>query len=257
MDNKVSLREHQIKAVEALIALDEFCRKENIQYFLEAGSCLGAIRHKGFIPWDDDIDVDMNMENFNKFRVAIKKVPFSKYAWKHTDIDSNYPTLTGKILDGNEPLITVFPLVKLSDNKFQAKTQWWIRKIFSPVYQRKCKYPLEKINATQIISLIISSFISLFVSKRVVLKILRWNENRYENMETKCSINLYSKYSMATETLKNEWLKEFTMAEFEGRQYPIIKNYDEYLTHLYGDYMTPPPVSQRTADHLKIVKMGK
>ena len=62
---------------------------------------------------------------------------------------------------------------------------------------------------------------------------------------------------MATETLKNEWLKDFSLAEFEGRQYPIIKNYDEYLTHLYGDYMTPPPEDQRKADHLEVVKRMK
>lgn len=257
MENKSSLREHQLKAVDALIALDELCRRENIQYFLEAGSCLGAIRHKGFIPWDDDIDVDMNLDNFKKFRAAIIKDSSFKYTWKHTDVDSNYPTLTGKILDGDEPLITVFPLVKLSDNQFKAKTQWWIRKFFSPVYQRKCKYPLEKVNFTQIISLIISSIVSVFFSKKGVLRILRWNEQRFENKKTKFSINLYSKYSMATETLKNEWLKEYVLTEFEGREYPIIKNYDEYLTHLYGDYMTPPPEDKRTADHLEIVKNMK
>ena len=56
MEELSSLRQHQLKAVDALKALDEICRKENIQYFLDGGSCLGAIRHKGFILWDDDID---------------------------------------------------------------------------------------------------------------------------------------------------------------------------------------------------------
>lgn len=256
MEDLPSLRKHQLKAVDALIALDELCKKENILYFLEAGSCLGAIRHKGFIPWDDDIDVDMNLENFNKFREIVKESSF-KFKWKHTDVDSNYPTLTGKILDGDEPLITIFPLVKLSDNKFMAKTQWWIRKVFSPIYQRKCKYPLEKVNAVQIVSLIISSILAVFFSKKKVLNILRWNEQRYENQNTEYSINIYSKYSMSTESLRNEWLKEFTKAEFEGREYPIIKNYDAYLSHYYGDYMTPPPVEKRTADHIELIKRNK
>ena len=257
MEELSSLRQHQLKAVDALIALDEICKKYNIEYFLEAGSCLGAIRHKGFIPWDDDIDVDMDLTNFDKFREAIKKETSFKYTWKHTDVDSNYPTLTGKILDEDEPLITIFPLVKISNNRFMAKTQWWIRKVFSPVYQRKLNYPLEKNNVIQYISLIISTILSFFISKNKVLSILRWNERRYENQETVYSINLYSKYSMKRESIRNEWLKEFINVEFEGGQYPIIKNYDAYLTHLYGDYMTPPPIDQRNADHLEIVNNMK
>lgn len=252
-----SLRQHQLKAVEALKELDALCKENDIQYFLEAGSCLGAIRHKGFIPWDDDIDVDMDLTNFNKFRSVIKTKTGLKYSWRHTDVDPNCPSLTGKILDGDEPLITVFPLIKLSDNKFMSKTQWWIRKIVSPIYQRKLRYPLEKVNIIQIISLVFSSVLSIFFTKVSALRVLRWNEQRYDNLNTEYSINLYSKYSMEREMIRNEWLKEFTLTEFEGGQYPIIKNYHSYLTHLYGDYMTPPPESQRSAEHLEIVARRK
>lgn len=252
-----SLRQHQLKAVEALKELDVICKENGIHYFLEAGSCLGAIRHKGFIPWDDDIDVDMDLANFNKFRKIIKEKKGLKYIWKHTDVDLNFPSLTGKFLDKEEPLITVFPLVKLSDNRLKAKTQWWIRKVISPVYQRKVHYPLEKINMVQIFSLIVSGFLSCFFSKRKVLEILRWNEQRYEHLDTEYSINIYSKYSMKRESIRNEWLKDFALTEFEGGQYPIIKNYHAYLTHLYGDYMTPPPQSQRNAEHLEIVANRK
>jgi lipopolysaccharide cholinephosphotransferase len=247
------LRGHQLEAVKALKLVDDICKNNNIIYFMIAGSTLGAIRHKGFIPWDDDIDIVMPMADYHKFITIAPKEIDEKYIWKDISIDDSFQALTGKImLTENEPLITVFPLVKLSDKKIEKLSQWVIRKVFSPIWQRKVgfKVPADELTSKKRFSVIVSKLLALFISKSTVLKVLRWNEMRFENIDVQCYCNLYSKYSLEKESIKSEWVKELIRVPFEDGEFPIVKNYDAYLTHLYGDYMTPPPIDKRVAEHI-------
>lgn len=247
------LRQHQLRAVEAMKQIDEICQNNKIKYFLIAGSTLGAIRHGGFIPWDDDIDIAMTMDQYKKFIKLAPSEIKEPYRWRHTSVDRNYATLSGGIYYGeSEPLITVFPLVKLSDKKLQRKIQWIVRKVMSPVWQRKVGYriPKERINGKQMISIIFSAIIAVFVPKKLVLNILRKFEMKYEKQNVKWYCNIYSKYSQEKESIKSEWLKEIVYMPFEDTKFPILKEYDAYLTHLYGDYMTPPPKEERHPVHL-------
>lgn len=247
------LRAHQLKAVEALKLVDYVCEKYNITYFMIAGSTLGAIRHKGFIPWDDDVDIVMTMDNYHKFLKIAPREIGERYIWKDTSIDKNFPTLSGRImLTEDEQLLTVFPLVKLSDNKLQRKSQWVIRKVFSPIWQRKVKYivPDHEMSSRKKFSIAVSKVLAAFMTKKFVLKVIRWNETRFEKKEVEWYCNIYSKYTMEKESIKSEWVKELIRVPFEDGEFPIVKEYDAYLTHLYGDYMTPPPVEKRVAEHI-------
>lgn len=248
------LREHQLRAVEAMKVLDEICEKNEIRYFLIAGSTLGAIRHKGFIPWDDDIDVAMTMDQYQRFLKIVPAEIKAPYRLRHTSLDKDYATLSSGIYYGeDEPLITVFPLVKLSDNKFERKMQWAVRKIMSPVWQRKVGYrvPEERMNAKQRLSIIVSSVLAAFMSKDAVLGFLRRYELKYEDRDVQNYCNIYSKYSQEKESIRSAWVKDGTVrAAFEDTAFPVLKDYDAYLTHLYGDYMTPPPEKDRHPVHL-------
>lgn len=246
------LREHQLRAVEAMKMLDQILRQNEIKYFMIAGSTLGAIRHKGFIPWDDDIDIVMTMDQFNKFIKIAPNMIRSPYRWRHTSIDETYATLSGGIYYGeDEPLITVFPLVKLSDNKFQRKMQWVTRKVMSPVWQRKVGYhvPKDRMNAKQRLSIIGSTILAAILPKKTVLGILRKNEMKYESQDVRWYCNIYSKYSQEKESIRADWAKDTIRVPFEDAEFPIVKEYDAYLTHLYGDYMTPPPEKGRHPVH--------
>lgn len=247
------LREHQLRAVEAMKRLDAILEESGLRYFMIAGSALGAVRHKGFIPWDDDIDIVMTMDQFNRFLELAPKEIKHPYTWRHTTVDKNYPTLSGGIYYGeDEPLITVFPLVKLSDSRFARKRQWIIRKVMSPVWQRKVGYhvPAEKMNAKQRISVLASTILAAFLPAGTALRILRDNEMKYENQNVEWYCNIYSRYSMEKESIRADWVKDCIRVPFEDTELPIVKEYDAYLTHLYGDYMTPPPEQERHPVHL-------
>ena len=247
------LRAHQLRAVEAMKVLDSICSENGIRYFMIAGSALGAVRHKGFIPWDDDIDIVMTMDQFHQFLQIAPQSIRSPYRWRHTSVDDRYPTLSGGIYYGDdEPLITVFPLVKLSDRPLERQLQWAVRKVMSPVWQRKVGYhvPPERMNAKQRFSIAVSTVLAAVIPKRTVLQILRNNEVKYEDRDVQWYCNIYSKYSREKESIRSEWVKETMRVEFEHEQFPIVKEYDAYLKHLYGDYMTPPPEAERNPEHL-------
>ena len=246
------LRAHQLRALEAYKQLDKILTENKIKYFAIAGTTLGAIRHKGFIPWDDDIDIVMTMDQFNRFRKIAPKVIKAPYRWRHTSVDKSYATLSGGIYYGeDEPLITVFPLVKVSDNQFQRKMQWVVRKVMSPVWQRKVGYhvPQEKMNGKQRLSIVGSTVLAAILPKKTVLNILRRNELKYENRDVEWYCNIYSRYSQKKESIRSDWVKNIVRVPYEDTTIPVVKDYDAYLTHLYGDYMTPPPEKERHPVH--------
>jgi lipopolysaccharide cholinephosphotransferase len=247
------LRNHQLRAVEAMKSVDAACQKHGIKYFLIAGSALGAVRHRGFIPWDDDIDLGMTLDQFGKFLAIAPSAIRPPYVWRHTSVDETFPTLTGRILLGDdEALITVFPLVKLSDNPLVRKLQWAVRKTVSAVWQRKIGHrfrrPKKGFKGTP--TVVLATLLSAFFTKRTLLSFLRRNERLCEGRRVRRYCNIYSKYSMEKESIRADWLEESVRLPFEDAAFPVMKEYDAYLTHLYGDYMTPPPEHQRRPVHL-------
>lgn len=82
MDDELSLREYQLKLLDLLTEFDQFCKENFIQYSLLGGTAIGAVRHQGFIPWDDDLDVGMDRENFEKI-IALLKKSYEKYELIH------------------------------------------------------------------------------------------------------------------------------------------------------------------------------
>lgn len=88
MDERQTVRDVQKKILETMKFIDSICRENNIIYYIMGGTALGAIRHGGFIPWDDDLDIFMTPDQYQKFKVIFKRIDSSKYVlqeWKTTD----------------------------------------------------------------------------------------------------------------------------------------------------------------------------
>lgn len=248
------------KIVNTLEAFSSLCEREGFRWFMAFGSAIGAVRHGGIIPWDDDVDVYMPREDFNKLLAAkvpegfevltyrtTPGLPFS-YA-KFSDTTSTiwemkkYPFVTGTFVD-------VFPLDSVPSDKAQA-----YRKVFS-----KRLYAYKKgIRRTDFSSWAASGLHDKLVAIRDIFwyrPLKRLNMARLKTLEEKLSTQSGDKYivydniySDAKVLYDKELFSGVQVADFEGLKVPLPSGNDALLTQIYGDYMTPPPEDKRTSGH--------
>ncbi len=250
------LRRLQLTELEMLEEVDRICRKNGIPYSLDAGTLLGAVRHKGFIPWDDDLDVMLLHKDYERFYEACKKdLDTSRFFFQDYRTDPNYRWGYGKmrrlgteyIKAGQEKLkqrtgicIDIFDAENIPDGEKERSK--YIRQMFCV---RKMMYSaLGRTNEGNPLMRLWYSLLYL-VPIRTVFRIKnRWtrkvNATRTENV------------FFPTWPVKNHpygfprrLFDEFTDVEFEGGKYMTIRDYDTYLKIRYGDYMKLPPVEQR------------
>ncbi len=259
MDNNEIL-EHMHKL--HLILADELkriCEKHNIKYFMIAGTLLGAVRHKGFIPWDDDMDFGMLRPDFERFlEVCSKELDTDKF-YLQTDRNDKYYTfnfaklrLNGtKVLENfsskvntNQGLyIDIFPIDAVSDNKMKAAVQYKTFWFFRNLLWIKCGYGSNerRKKLSSKLAFVLSKIFTIEQLKRYKYKSI----SKYIGENSIKVVTSDGNYGLKKETLKAEWLKQVAEYEFEDRHYPGIADYQSYLTYFYGDYMKLPPVEKR------------
>lgn len=253
--------------------IKDFCESNDITYYICGGTLLGAIRHKGFIPWDDDIDVLMPRKQFEKFQEIASK----KKIGDNIDIISyhngtmNYPYC--KVINKNiriadeclkdklEPYlwVDIFPMDGLSENENDNK------KLYKKVIKtRKLLLMLcaednyiQNFSKSKIKS-IGKKVIRFFLGKRYIKRISKKLDKlskTYDFEESEYVGGVLWGYGPQERLLKSE-LKDMKV-DFEGMKVNTFECYDKYLTNLYGDYMTLPPVEKRITHEIKVYKVGE
>ena len=255
------LSKQQCVAIEALRELKKICDKHEIFFYLLAGTTLGAVRHKGMIPWDDDIDVGFLYDDWYKIRdILPRELKNSKFKYVDEKLDESFPRLFGKILYDNRNCVDIFLIAKWTSKPFAGKFHWKIRHVSSALHRRSIHYKRKispyastkyriKYYMKHIAIEILYCILRIVCKRKDYIKLARWNEKYYEGKETDCYINLYSCYSLGKEIIEAEWIEKPSEVEFEGNIYQTVGNTDAYLRHLYGDYMKLPPVQKRRGRH--------
>jgi len=255
-------KELQSATLNILLDLDKICKEHRIKYYLGEGTLLGAIRHKGFIPWDDDVDILMLREDFERFIQLMKHYPQENYVVHYMGTVENYWTFPAKfrlkgphqfctprishIVDDTGPYVDIFPLDSVPKlNSFGQTIQG--KKL--SFYRRALFYKTKFSSYLPRHKWLFKSFCSL-VSVDWLHKSVQRNMTKYNHKKNnKYMVNLASFYSHDRQTVPKEVYGEPIFAEFEGHTFPVPAQSHELLSTVYGDYMALPPEDERSAGH--------
>lgn len=233
------------------------CDKNGLRYFLDSGTLLGAARHGGFIPWDDDIDIIMPRKDYEKFQDIFPKSKRYQLMSNKTHLDYGYPFIkiidsstelyeeNMKTIDGYGVYIDVFPIDGLPD-KEQERKHFQNRVLF---YRAWLGY------ATMLKKYCVSGFkssikycIARLIGKDFFIRKLENLVTTYDMYDTKyCSTLVIA--SNPYREVESKIFQEVTKLNFERKEYFVPSRYKEYLSIVYGDYMKLPPKEKQVTNH--------
>lgn len=259
----------EIKKIELDILLEfkKFCESNNLKYCLAYGTLLGAVRHKGFIPWDDDIDVCMPRPDYERFikifdgynerfklksnRLNNMSAPFTKVIDVTTEIEAKY-------VDGDIDTnlwIDVFPVDGLPEDDNLLCDYYKKVRIYRRVLGLiDCKLGDGSNRFRKYSKYILKPIANLIGSKRCIEEIERlaltydYKESKYVGMIT------WASNGLGERMLKSEF-EQSTEVEFEGHKFPAVACWDKYLNNIYGDYMKLPPIEKRRTHNMVAYKI--
>lgn len=254
--NELDLKKLQSYQLKMLKDVDRVCKKNNIYYFLTWGSALGAIRHGGFIPWDDDIDISMTWENYKKFESLAQRELGDKYFYQSQETDKFCFTNWNKVRINNTTsmeknlkhikchygiCMDIFPLIGIPNSKFKKliqKVEIFTYRILG--YERYLKNKNPKGNT------LFNIFFGIFPKKlkKNMMNILIKDITKYDMEKCDYWIEFLSG-SYNDMIFKRDFFGKGTIGKFEDLEVVIPEKYDEYLKRAYGDYMTLPKEEDR------------
>ena len=266
------LRKLQLEELRVMKLIDSICTKENLTYFMIGGTLLGAIRHKGFIPWDDDIDIAMPRADYVKFmKIANDYFP-DNMVIQNFRTDKNYRYYITRILNTNIMVdekrflgtdtpqgyaaVDIFPIDGSPNNKYKRilyyKKVLLLRYLISLCYRDSIDFERKRSKKEQFVL-------------NLLLKIPFEKYFNPNNLKEKLDL-LLSKYSM----VKSDWsgtimgayrLREIVptimfgkpiLYKFEDKEFFGPELVDKYLKHMYGEYMQLPPIEQQKTHYTNV-----
>ncbi len=230
-----------------------FCEKNSLRYFLCGGTLIGAIRHKGYIPWDDDIDIAMPRPDYDRFIRSFNQ-PENYYQVVNLDTNKDYAYAFAKVYDNRTILkelhysgsigvyIDVFPADAVKD-VIQIRKIMLLRKLLNT---KKANY----YNRT-ICKKIINTFGKLLLLPFTAHQIARWidNEARRYSFRSLSMAGVIANPFGPGEMVDKSVFDSDIYKEFEGRNYRVPIGYDTWLRSIYGNYMQLPPEEDRVSHH--------
>lgn len=249
---KICLEEQKQIQLAILSDIADFCEKNSLYYFLAYGTLIGAVRHQGYIPWDDDIDIWMPEPDYDRF-LETYKAENPNYKVIHIGNKKEYSLTFAKVHDESTRFqelysrtndfgifVDIFPLHGYRDYNQWRKCNMALRliRIKNAVwYNEKALYK----NIANFLGKFFLYMIPISLIIHYAERIVR--EVKYENAQ------LLSSFMESSKPYPKRWFSDYKYSFFEGRLFRIPLNYHDILETLYGDYMQLPPEEERIAKH--------
>lgn len=258
-----SLRRLQLTQLSILQVVDSFCSENHIRYSLYAGTLLGAVRHHGFIPWDDDLDICMERSEYDRFLKAWEQKKPAGYLLQNKENTPGFTQSFSKVRKEHTTFlqeewesgryhtgifIDVFPIDRIPKSIVKRfRFQWTCMH-----YQLLCREfaPPKACFPVKIVSQII-----LLGSRTGWRKLKREQDLAYIKSFGESNLSQVAIETLGTMRvpLPSNLTDHFTKCIFEHQEFPVFSEWDEYLRRKYGDYMTLPPESERKWKHHPII----
>lgn len=262
---EINLEELKQIELSVLRSIREICTEQNINYSLAGGTLLGAIRHSGFIPWDDDVDILMPRPDYDRFVKYCQEndVPFNLLC---AETDERYGYLFGKAMAKNTVIeeesgnpngiemgiyVDIFPIDGLGNTYEEAlkefkKTRFKREMLVAKNWKKfsRSKTHSWKYEPIRFAFFVASRFVSM---KKLVSKLQKaFRKNPFHKNAYVAAI--FGSYR-AKEIIKREYFDYYVDVNFENESFKAFKGYDEYMRSIYGDYMLLPPEEKRVSHH--------
>lgn len=249
------------KLLEMAVVFHNFCQENGIAYYMLGGTMLGTVRHKGFIPWDDDMDFGMMREDYDRFVSLKYKFPQGFSVNTH-DGNKDYEYGFCKIYDESTTYIEqgyndkhiggvyidIFPIDSAGDDYSNALKM--ANKIYKKSFVLSCIY--HKGKRKTFLKDVAAKMFGLLPKGPKWFDWLYDTVKKFKGKQTKYVLNVYGAH-VAKEVVPRDFFGKPTLYDFENTQFYGVEKSDEYLKSLYGDYMTPPPEDKRGGHNIVYV----
>lgn len=245
------IRAYQLRLLNMLERFDAFAKENQISYFLLGGNVLGAVRHQGFIPWDDDIDIGLYQPDYERLAACINDKIGGGLCF-YDEGENPYPEAPiGKLYDlsaGEEPRLApsfdIFLLQAIPEGKWSRR---WYRLEAIMYHLLVLDRPAENRGKGM-------AFLSKLILRALPKRVKLWMKKRLKRVirkkrESGYLTTVYGAHGFDRETMPAAYFGAPVFLQFENRMYPVPQDYERYLTKMYGDYMTLPPENERRPVH--------
>lgn len=256
------LRQLQNTMLEILQVYDAFCRQHNLKYSLYAGTLLGAVRHNGFIPWDDDVDVCMERNEYDRFVELWLQHPVKGYLLQNKEIDNNFTQTFTKIRKRNTTFLQheeergkihtgifldIFPLDRMPKSFFKRKIYQFhalLNLLFTREFIPEKANIFEKIISAMVLKMTNRKIRSIF--RGLLLRKIKFYNNINEPYDIVSATTLNS---ILKPYPKEFWNGTMLMMSFEQNLFPCTSGWEIGLKTQFGNYMVLPPANERVWKH--------
>ena len=266
----VTIKQKKIWAIELdlLSKLLEVCNKYNIKVFAFGGTLLGAVRHKGFIPWDDDVDVCLLKDDFEKLLSVAEKEFDEPYFFQTAFSDKRFHIGYARLRNSNTTgfipynddinynngiFIDIFIMNGYTNNKLKLKSQRFKLSLLEKLIHSYYVDLGSKKGIKKVAMMLVKKFDNLFLNYDKLTRKYYNTLTKYDSDSERVTLLTGSDYFMTRYWCMKDDFSEVVMLPFESLSIPAPRNYDRILSNSYGDYMEFPPVEKRGKWHENVI----